>query len=340
MISELCIVGHPSNLGGADTELSHQIYVWQKMGIKVHICHTTPLDQNLKKMKMEERGCIYHKPCDWLSLRNFHVISFCNGRFLQYLPQIRMYAKTTTFVNCMTWNFPREIECQRQGLIDFHLYQSDHGLQMVSQKLKVLGKPYRPIRFQPYFHLQDFPFIKDRPADKFRFGRISRGDADKFHEKQLWVYDQFMSPVPKEGIILGWDNRAKKKFGREPSACIKAYPESGISQQDFYKHTDVLILMAKTFENLPRVGFEAMASGSVMIVDNRGGWKIQVEDGKTGFLCNNESEFVQRSSQLAADKNLRDDMRQKAFDKLQREWGIESSMKSWENIFNQWEKLR
>ena len=64
-MNQLCIIGHPSRLGGADTELDHQLHCWQAMGVEVHLCHTGPLDANLKAMGLEERGCIYHEPCDW-----------------------------------------------------------------------------------------------------------------------------------------------------------------------------------------------------------------------------------------------------------------------------------
>ena len=341
MIKELCIVGHPSKVGGADSELDHQIRAWQAMGVKVHICHTSELDANLKNMRMEKRGCVYHTPKDWKSLKGMHVISFCNGSFLQNLPIIKPYARTTTFINCMTWNFRKEIDCQRKGLIDFHLYQSDHALQMVSKKLRRLGTPYRPIRFEPYFYKEEFPFHNKRPTDTFQFGRISRGDAQKYHPKQIWIYKQFNSPKPKNGVILGWDNRAKRKFGNvKMPPFLTLHQEGKITQQEFYKHTDVLILAADTFENLPRVGFEAMASGSILVVDNRGGWQIQVDNGKTGFLCNNENDFVQRSSLLANNDIMRDTMREEARKKLGDRWGLESSMKSWDLVFQRWQKLK
>ena len=134
MIKELCIIGHPSKIGGADTELDHQIRCWQKMGITVHICHTSYVDNNCKKMKMEERDCIYHISEDWKSLTGMHTISFCNGEFLKNLIKIKKYAKTTTFVNCMTWNFKKEIEAKERGLIDFHLYQTKEQFEKVSKK--------------------------------------------------------------------------------------------------------------------------------------------------------------------------------------------------------------
>jgi hypothetical protein len=51
MIKELGVVGHPSKLGGADTELEHQIILWRQMGIDVYICHTGDYDSNSLKMK-------------------------------------------------------------------------------------------------------------------------------------------------------------------------------------------------------------------------------------------------------------------------------------------------
>jgi len=333
-IDEICVIGHPSRLGGADTELDHQISCWIDMGIKVHICPTYKPDYNQMNLKLKERGCIYHQPRDWPSLYGMHCISFCNGEFLAALPDIKKYAKTTTFVNCMTWNFDKEIEMTDLGLIDFHLYQTDHAMYKVSQKLKKYTS-YKPLRFNPYFDSADFPFLYDRENDNFRFGRISRGDADKFNKSQLWIYETMTAPLPKYGIILGWDHRAEKKFGTIPSSYIKTLKEGEISQQEFYSICDVIIMTTDTFENLPRVGFEAMASGVVLVVDNKGGWQLQVEEGKTGWLCNNDSEFVYKASRIAFEHQERQDMAFRANELLKDKWGKQSAMDSWEMVFKE-----
>jgi len=329
------VVGFPSNLGGADTELFHQIICWRKMGVSVTLCHTGGFDNNClkKKEEVEKMGCIVPSPKNWESLEGLHVISFCNGEFLNNLEEIKKYARTTTFVNCMTWNFEKEIDCQRRGLIDFNLYQTEHQFNKVSQKLKEFNK-YTPILFKPYFDTSFFKYKENRENDQFRFGRISRGDSDKYGKEQFWIYETMTAPCIKQGLILGWDNRAIKKFNNfSPPDWIKCYPEGGITQQDFYNFCDVLIMQTETFENLPRVGFEAMASGTVLVVDNRGGWKVLVEDGKTGWLCNNDREFVYKCSRIAHEVQEKEDMRGKAKEKLEKEWGLETSIKSWENVF-------
>ncbi|MCC6511130.1 MAG: glycosyltransferase [Pirellulaceae bacterium] len=333
-ISELCIVGHPSRLGGADTELDHQIYCWQAMGITVHVCHTAALDRHTEAMRLRERGCIYHASRDWPSLSGMHCIAYCNTEFLKHLPEIKRFARSTTFVNCMSWNFDLEVEMQGRGLIDFHLYQTEHAFERVSPRLRDQGR-YRPMMFTPYFHADEFTFHTARAQDKFRFGRISRGDADKFGPGQLWIYETMTAPVLKEGLILGWDLRARRRFGMDPPKYIRGLPERAMTQPDFYRYCEAIIMTTDTFENLPRVGMEAMASGSILVVDNRGGWKLLVEDGVSGWLCADDREFVYKASRCAFEHEERQHMRVAARQRLQR-WGLQPAMDSWSRVMDAW----
>jgi glycosyltransferase involved in cell wall biosynthesis len=337
-MEQICVIGHPSFVGGADTELDHQIRCWAAMGKKVHICHTGELDRNCLSLGLEARGCVYHKQRDWASLEGLDCISFCNGEFLKELPEIKKHARSTTFVNCMTFNFDDEVEMQHRGLIDFHLYQTEHAFERVSKKLKDGGE-YRPLMFKPYFHAEDFPFNDKRPGDSFRFGRISRADPGKFHQSQLWVYETMTAPVPKAGLIMGWSEEVQKKIGKGAESYIATVSPGWIPASEFYRFCDAVIMSTDTFENLPRVGFEAMASGSVLVVDNRGGWACQVDSGKTGWLCENERDFVYKSSRLAHEVGERETFRFAAREKLQHEWGMQAAMDSWAQVFAQWDKL-
>ena len=76
-----------------------------------------------------------------------------------------------------------------------------------------------------------------------------------------------------------------------------------------------------------------MASGSVLIVDDRGGWKLQVEDAITGCLCRDDREFVYKACRCASEPEERERMQTAARAKLESTLGHETSMQSWQRIF-------
>lgn len=339
-LDKICIIGHPSKLGGADTELDHQIRVWQEIGLEVYILlHTTGMDQNLYKMKteMESRGIKYLTPTCWHECRDMVVISYCNKEFLENISEIKRHARATVWVNCMTWLFEKEKEAHAKGLIDWFVYQTDHARERVHQDLLRINTDFRWAKVQPYFHSADFPFIKNRPNDKFRFGRISRPDADKFSSYQLWIYETMTAPVLKEGKILGMGDNVVRKIGQPPN-WIKGHPAGEISAQELYEFSECIIQACDTYENFPRVGFEAMSSGSLLIVDDRGGWREQIQHKQTGFLCKSDREFVYYATRAAFEEKERKILIQNARDWLDTNWGMEKAKKEWSKFFEQVEK--
>ena len=338
-------MGTPPYWGGLDDiELWHQIAIWQSLKIEVHCVHTGIIHGYLLDVKkeLENIGVIYHTSREWAHCKGMHTISYCNGNFLTNLHVIKKYCKASLWLNCMTWAFRKEIEAHKLGLIDFFIYQTTHGKDMISKHLIPSSKhPFRALINVPYFDPKPFTFLYNRPRDKFRFGRISRADPVKFHKQQFEIYEKIQSPVPKDGIVMGWNDKISAHYGfkSSPLSYVTILKERGISQQEFYKHCDCLIQQASTHENLPRVGMEAMASGSVLVVDNRGGWKAEVEDGITGFLCSNAEEFIEKSTFLANNPEVREQMRFSALNKLINTWSFEKAKESWTNIFNEVEKL-
>lgn len=327
----ICVIGHPSKLGGADTELDHQIRVWQALGIEVYLLHTGVIDRNLVNMRMEDRGVKYLQPRDWSGCRDMVVISYCNGEFLKHLPEIRKYARKILWVNCMTWLFPLEKEAHARGDIDLFIYQTDHARRKVQDTLTAVNPAYPWAKVRPYFHAEDFPFTATRPDDKFRFGRVSRDDPSKFSKYQMAVYRQMYAPVLKEGRILGFSDRVKSRIGDAPD-WITTYPAGGVPAQDIYRNSDCIIQACDTYENLPRVGFEAMASGSLLIVDDRGGWQEEVIHKETGFLCKTEKEFVYYSTRAAFEPEERRRMTDNARQHLLDNWGMDRAKKEWAEV--------
>lgn len=343
-MDEIAVIGHPSKYGGADTELDHQIHVWQALGMRVHLIHTGPLDERLRAMRMaEDRGCVVHEPRDWRQVRGRVVISYCNGQFLEALAEIRSHEpRAILWVNCMTWLFPREKEAHEAGLIDWFLYQTEAVREKVAPELAGLNPQLNQAVVDPYFDASRFEFLPDKPTDRFRFCRISREDLGKFHESQLWIYEAMTAPNPKEGTILGVNDAVREKLTGGPKGervipdWIRALPAGAEPVEEVYRRSHALIMMAdpSLTENLPRVGFEAMATGTVLCVDDRGGWRDEVVPGETGFLCGDPREFVYRASRLAWEPEERRQLAENARDHLASRWSLEASKASWAAFFD------
>jgi glycosyltransferase involved in cell wall biosynthesis len=78
-----------------------------------------------------------------------------------------------------------------------------------------------------------------------------------------------------------------------------------------------------------------MSSGSVLVVDDRGGWKRMVEHGVTGWLCNTQQEFIYYASRMAFDPALRAQMARAARKRGDELGGLKASMTSWRKVFRE-----
>lgn len=337
--NKIFVYGFPSLYGGAGTELHHQIIAWQQMGMEIHIIPSHEKYKNEALYdEMLERGVTVHGANAWDTIEaGDPVFGFCNAAFLDNLEEIHARSKRTVFVNCMTWLFNKEKERMAEGKIGMFLYQNEAVWQKNMPLLKALNDDaeVRFMTFKAYFENSLFPFIKERSRSHFGCGRISRQDADKFAKETLHIYEYFVSPKFKKALFLGFDHRSQEKIGK-PYDWIKcAVDQNEISQQDFYKHCEIILQPSETTENWPRIGFEAMSSGSVLIVDKRGGWEQMVEHGKTGWLCERPRDFIYYASKMAYEPELRDEMAEAARLRGLELGGLEASIASWEKVFEE-----
>ncbi len=333
----LYIVGFPSLYGGAGAELYHQVRVWETLGVTLHFI---PTQKNVRKAslhgEMTERGHVIHDAYDWAVIpEDAPVISFCNEDFLTALPEIRKRTRRTVFVNCMTWLFGKEKEAMSRGDIALFLYQNDKVRQSMVPRLRAINDDpaIRFISFRPYFDSSSFPYVADRVSDWFGAGHISRQDEDKFSKDTWRIYEHFASPVPKRGTFLGFDARSEAKTGKPPDWPDPSHAQNPPSQQDFYRRCHIVLQPTDTTENWPRVGFEAMASGSVLIVDKRGGWEQMIIHGKTGWLCESPGDFIAYASKMAWEPHYREDMAGAARERGPALGGMDASLESWTEVF-------
>ena len=334
--NKICIIGYPSRVGGADTELDHQIDAWLQLGLEVHVVPTGDVGSIAKGILLDERGCIVHKPYDWKACRNMHCISYCNGQYLENAAKIKEYSLSSTFVNCMTWLFPKETEAVKNKLIDYEIYQRQEVMNNLFPQLYSSSPHIKAFMIKPYFRATDFPYIpySERRHDKFIFGRINRADSYKYHKDSLKIYDDINSPVPKECILLGVNDSIAQKLGRFPD-WVRGYREGRFTQTEFYRYVDHIINPADPnhTENLPRIAFEAMSSGVVLVVDDKGGWQELVEHNVTGFRCETPEDYVNYGTLLANDRKLAADISGNARQWLDAEYSMTKSLWRWESFF-------
>lgn len=332
MFKQVGIIGFPGLYAGANVELDSQITLWNEMDLDVHVVPTHTVSHEPLLQKTLKRTTV-HEPMNYKALKGMPVISFCNDVFLRDLEKIKEHVSKTIFVNCMTWLFEAEKEAHKKGQIDLFLYQTNHTQQKLGKELAEVNSSYNWQVFTSWFDLSNFTSHWNRPNDKFRFGRISREDADKFSADTLFVYETMVAPVLKSGIILGFNDRTKEKIGQPPE-WIRTYPGLGITQQEFYAHCSTIIQKSDTYENWPRVGMEAMASGSVLIVDNLGGWTEMIEHGVTGWLCDHDRDFIYYASRMAYEIEEREQMARRAFEHLHTNiTNKEKSIHTWKEAF-------
>lgn len=337
------VCGFPGLYGGASTELHHQIAVWLALGMEVHLIpNSHGYEQEPLYPEMLSSGVVVHRCNEWEALRpGDPVLGFCSADFLANLGEIRRRTRRTVFLNCMTWLFDAEKQRAANGEIAMFLYQNEDVRTKQMPELRSLNPDpgIRFMTFKPYFDAGRFPFVADRASEFFGCGRISRQDTDKYSRNTLHIYEYFVSPKLKRGLFLGFDHRAEGKIGKPYDWIRTARDQRELSQQEFYRHCEIVLQPTDTTENWPRVGFEAMASGSVLIVDNRGGWRQMVEHGKTGWLCDHERDFIYYASKMAYEPERRAEMAEAARLRGLELGGMEESLLSWTRVFEELAEL-
>jgi hypothetical protein len=334
--ARIFVYGFPSLYGGAGTELHHQISIWQALGFDVHLI---PAHEGYKREplypEMITTGVTVHEHDEFSCIEHDEpVFGFCSASFLKNIDRIREYSLNTVFVNCMTWLFDMEKARMTEGKIRTFLYQREEVRQSHGAALSALN-PHANVqflRFVPYFDTSKFPFVEERPSDFFGCGRMSRQSQDKYAANTLQIYEYFVAPKPKQGLFVGFDERSESKVGKPYSWIRVALDQNECSQHEFYRHCAIVLQPSDTTENWPRVGLEAMSSGSVLVVDNRGGWRGQVEHGVTGWLCNNERDFIYYASKMAYEPQARMEMAIRARARCEALAGVSASMESWNGV--------
>lgn len=320
--------GYPSNYGGADTELDHQIDLWLSQNVEVHLVPNWKPDPEMKA-SLTARGAVTHAYRPDIFAGKV-VVSYCNAHFLEKLIEICSAGRPrcVVWVNCMTWTFEKELECHRLGLIDLFAFQSSYQRRWLLPELNSVRPVQELEGYRPYFSLarwSNHSQATERPQQLgyYGIGRVSRDDASKY-PPDLWkTFSRVTSPHPVKCFVLGWGPNALRKCGPPddyPELDWMWWAPATIPTPDFFGRLHTLIHnTGGSRENWPRAAFEAWASRVAVLAECDYAWPEIIEDGETGFLCRSADEFVYRASELAYDETKRERIAWSALQRLRAE---------------------
>jgi glycosyltransferase involved in cell wall biosynthesis len=305
------VIGYPSAIGGANTELWHTVKLWRRFGCDVALLPTWQADPAWQ-LRLENLGCrtIESQPDDLdqvPGLAGGIVVVFCNTRFLAAAERFRRLGCRVVWLGCMNWLFPEERLHYRQvGPFARHVFQSRYQHDELTPQLRPYGyEDGRGRIIRGAWDADELAFAP-RPhaaGDVFVVGRVSRADPDKFSPTLWKTYGRI--PHPIRARVLGWQQDIQARLG-PPPPWAECFPAGAQTPAQLLHSLHALVQAnAAAVENWPRVGLEAMAAGVPLVVDAKGGWQEMIRHGETGYLCTTDDQFAYYAARLAYDEEHR-----------------------------------
>lgn len=351
---EIWIAGAPSFVGGADTELYHQIILWRKHNIDVHIVPNTPNSMVPAMIEtVQNIGCTIEQYSPSV-FDGKVVVSYCNGPALDRLPEISKF-KPRAFIwfNCMTWTFNPEIAAIREGWIT-HLgfvseYQKNYLINEYSKQLPekqvdgsvqfgVNGFP-QLFEYRPYLDIAQFDVLT-KTDEYFGVGRVSRADTAKYSDDCWRIFDRVLTPVPKKTYILGYSTEVEKKIGPPPISLDWQWWTAGaIPTKEFFSKIDVMIhKTGGSRESYCRVLVEAMAHGVVPLVERNYAFPeilSKSEHLSKFIMCDSSDEMSFKASQLAFNKPLLSKLKSQCRSYAEENFSDDNIVNSWLKVLSE-----
>lgn len=311
MIKEIWVAGFPSFVGGADTELLHNIDLWISNNVSVNLVPMFGMDDTVSEY-VKSIGCNIHVYKSNI-FKDKILVSFCNGEFLSKLPEIMELGKPKTIIwfNCMTWTFDKELEAHKNGWIDYFGFVSNFQKKFLLPQLEKIRSVKVFEGYIPYFNPNNFcqkiKFEYKKPINYFGVGRLSRDDPAKFSSDMWKIFDKVCCPIPKKVFILGFNDKVKEKTGDPPNGLDWMYWVAGaIPVNELYNNIHCIIhKTGGSRESYCRIVPEAYAFGVPIIVEDDYAFPELVIDGETGFRCKSSDEMSYRASELSFNENKR-----------------------------------
>jgi len=346
MHTHVYLIGYPSEVGGANTQVWHWLKLMRRFGVETTVVPTWRGNEEWDK-RIRAIGCKILVPTD----RTFPVpdgavcVSFCNSHFESKAHQLQARGCRLIYVPCMNYlNGTLLNHHQKYGPFDRYVLQSHSQQKWLSSPLSDFGvKPEQCHVIRGAFDWSEFSFEPRRrwPDAPFIVGRLSRPDAFKFSWRTWDLFGCIRKEIPTTKVrIMGWHKRVEQHIG-EPPGWVEVLPAKSESAEDFLRSLHCMCQVGgdhwdepRSTENWPRVGLEAMASGVPVVAESRGGWPEMIEHGETGLLGHSIDEIASHVVRLGRDEALRMRLTRQAHDALRGSLAEPGGLwAGWEKVF-------
>ena len=290
------VIGYPSTVGGANTELWHTVKLWRRAGINVtlHPTGSTP-DAEQWRPTLDAIGCetVQFRESEFSA--GEIVVGFCNRTFRTNAKVLRATGCKLIYVPCMVAPFPEERP--ESPLADRYVFQSqfqrDRYLPLIGIPLEhsvLIRGAFDPSEFQrnPLPHAPDTSFIVGKLCRAYNCDGAA---APEKYPADLWK-QYARIPYPIHARVMGWGPEIEAKCG-PPPAWAEVLPQGAETTQQFLESIHCLVPgVGCCLENWPRIALEADAVGVPIIAEKRGGWTEILEPYSQADNANHQAFLV------------------------------------------------
>lgn len=335
---DVYILGYPDGVGGALSEMYHTARLWRAHGVGVTFIPTWWASDGWRG-HLKSLGCrtLAHHPRTVTVPPGSIVAAFANVRrdALKTLGRLQREGAKVAWLGCMTYISKNERYFYEHGGKTFTAYVFQSRFQR-DQLQPIYGdfgvQAERCHRIPGAFDVSEFAYRPrvHRNGDPFVIGRLSRAHRRKFSKDTWKIYS---AHADVEARVLGWNDAVRNYLG-EPPENVEVLPMRGQQPDEFLSSLHALVHAGgQDDENWPRFVLEAMASGTPIITDNRGGIPEMLWDGQTACLCDNTRDFIDCIRLLRDNQPLRMDLAARA------RTAVEEELADPDFIWSRWEKL-
>ncbi len=291
----------PSHVGGADTKCVHLLRLLHRE-IRFTVI---PNDEG----RLHERE--WQKFLDRLGIRAALLsnlpkqldgcgLSMSNTRFFvdRIAHRARERGLKIIWSSEMMWHHEGEAEAVREGIIDHVLYTSEFQKRTLEPGYGSVPGTVTGNYIDPAL----FPFCERRHAT-FTIGRLSRPAPEKFPENFPVFYESLELPDTRYRV-MAWSHELEEKFRWHRFGS--EWELLGAAEEDateFLQSLDLFVYpLGHTFrESWGRSTVEAMLTGAVPLVPRGHHFAELIEDGVSGFLCEDFAEWREHAQRLRMD---------------------------------------